>query len=190
MTQAIQVTTKKRKAIQDGIFYAELNKMLMKELCEEGYSGIEVRRAPSRVEVIISAAKTQEVLGMRGRRIRELTAVVQKRFGFQPGKIEVVLRSSIYIFLLRMFTFFAVQLYAEKVACRGLCAATQCESLRYKLLGGLAVRRACYGVLRFIMESQARGCEIIVSGKLRGQRAKSMKLVLFQKSFFSRLPLF
>jgi small subunit ribosomal protein S3e len=27
------------------------------------------------------------------------------------------------------------------------------------------------------MESQARGCEIIVSGKLRGQRAKAMKFV-------------
>lgn len=27
------------------------------------------------------------------------------------------------------------------------------------------------------MESQAQGCEIIVSGKLRGQRAKSMKFV-------------
>lgn len=45
------------------------------------------------------------------------------------------------------------------------------------MVGGLAVRRACYGVLRFIMESEARGCEIIVSGKLRGQRAKSMKFV-------------
>ncbi len=27
--------------------------------------------------------------------------------------------------------------------------------MRYKLLGGLAVRRACYGVLRFVMESGA-----------------------------------
>ncbi len=35
--------------------------------------------------------------------------------------------------------------------------------------------RACYGVLRFIMESGAKGCEVIVSGKLRAQRAKSMK---------------
>jgi small subunit ribosomal protein S3e len=33
------------------------------------------------------------------------------------------------------------------------------------------------GVLRFIMESGARGCEIVVSGKLRGQRAKAMKFV-------------
>ncbi|KAF8392842.1 hypothetical protein HHK36_021081 [Tetracentron sinense] len=38
-----------------------------------------------------------------------------------------------------------------------------------------AKQRACYGVLRFIMESGAKGCEVIVSGKLRAQRAKSMK---------------
>merc|ERR1712083_952617 len=78
----------------------------------------------------------------------------QKRFGFAEGSVE---------------------LYAEKVAQRGLCAIAQAESLRYKLVGGLAVRRACYGVLRFIMESGAKGCEVVVSGKLRGQRAKSMK---------------
>uniref|UniRef100_A0A2K6QUM3 40S ribosomal protein S3 n=1 Tax=Rhinopithecus roxellana TaxID=61622 RepID=A0A2K6QUM3_RHIRO len=60
-----------------------------------------------------------------------------------------------------------VELYAEKVA----------ESLPYKLLGGLAVRRACYSVLRYLMESWTKGCEVVVSGKLRGQRAKSMKFV-------------
>lgn len=57
------------------------------------------------------------------------------------------------------------QLYAEKVANRGLSATAQCESLRFKLLGGLAVRRACYGVVRFIIENGAKGCEVIVSGK-------------------------
>uniref|UniRef100_A0A914GW17 40S ribosomal protein S3 n=1 Tax=Globodera rostochiensis TaxID=31243 RepID=A0A914GW17_GLORO len=151
-----QAITKKRKAVQDGIFKAELNNFLMKELAEDGYSGVEVRRAPSRTEVIIMATRTQSVLGERGKRIRELTALVQKRFGYSAGQIE---------------------LYAEKVSSRGLCAVAQCESLRYKLVGGLAVRRACYGVLRFIMESGARGCEIVVSGKLRGQRAKAMKFV-------------
>lgn len=55
-----------------------------------------------------------------------------------------------------------IQLYAEKVSNRGLCAVAQCESLRYKLVGGLAVRRACYGVLRFIMESNAQGCEVFL----------------------------
>lgn len=68
-----------------------------------------------------------------------------------------------------------MELFAEKVASRGLCAQAQAESLKYKLLGGLAVRRACYGVLRFVMEQGAKGAEVIVSGKLRAQRAKSMK---------------
>lgn len=61
------------------------------------------------------------------------------------------------------------------MANRGLNAQTQAESLKYKLLGGLAVRRACYGVLRFVMESGAKGAEVTVSGKVRGQRAKSQK---------------
>lgn len=42
---------------------------------------------------------------------------------------------------LTSFSFFFLKLYAEKVATRGLCAIAQAESLRYKLLGGLAVRR-------------------------------------------------
>merc|ERR1712004_619158 len=118
--------------------------------------GVEVRVTPTRTEIIIMATRTQNVLGEKGRRIRELTSVVQKRFNFPEGTVE---------------------LYAEKVATRGLCAIAQAESLRYKLIGGLAVRRACYGVLRFIMESGAKGCEVVVSGKLRGQRAKAMKFV-------------
>merc|ERR1711985_115726 len=151
---ASQNASKKRKFVADGVFYAELNELLIRELAEDGYSGVEVRQTPAGHEIIIRATRTQNVLGEKGRRIRELTAVVQKRFGFPAGSVE---------------------LYAEKVLNRGLCAVAQCESLRYKLLGGLAVRRACYGVLRFIMESGALGCEVIVSGKLRAQRAKSMK---------------
>ena len=152
---AAQVS-KKRKFIADGVFKAELNEFLTRELAEDGYSGVEVRVTPVKTEIIIMATRTQNVLGEKGRRIRELTSVVQKRFSFPENTVE---------------------LYAEKVATRGLCAIAQAESLRYKLIGGLAVRRACYGVLRFIMESGAKGCEVVVSGKLRGQRAKAMKFV-------------
>lgn len=56
-----------------------------------------------------------------------------------------------------------------------MCAIAQAESLKYKLLGGLAVRRACYGVVRYIMENGAKGVQVIISGKLGGQRAKAMK---------------
>merc|ERR1712129_106365 len=94
--------------------------------------------------------------GEKGQRIRELTSVVQKRFDFDEK---------------------AVELYAERVQNRGLCAQAQAESLKFKLLGGLAVRRACYGVVRFVMEAEAKGVECVVAGKIRGARAKSMKFV-------------
>merc|ERR1712086_400500 len=154
LAMASQNVSKKRKFVADGVFFAELSELLTRELAEDGYSGVEVRVTPMKTEIIIRATRTQSVLGEKGRRIRELTSVVQKRFSFREGCVE---------------------LYAEKVANRGLCAVAQAESLRYKLLGAVPVRRACYGVLRFIMEQGAKGCEVIVSGKLRAQRAKAMK---------------
>jgi len=97
-----------------------LNGNSTRELAEEGYSGCEVRVTHARTEIIIRATHTQEVLGEKGRRIRELKALVEKRFKFPEGTLE---------------------LYAEKVQFRGLSAVAQAESLRYKLLGGLAMRR-------------------------------------------------
>ena len=93
-------------------------------------------------------------MGEKGRRVKELTAVLQKRFDLNEKEVDI---------------------FCEKMVNRGLSAVAQAESLRYKLLGGVAVRKACYGVLIFILESGAKGAEVIVSGKLRGQRSKSMK---------------
>jgi hypothetical protein len=42
-TMAAQVS-KKRKFVADGVFKAELNEFLTRELAEDGYSGVEVRR--------------------------------------------------------------------------------------------------------------------------------------------------
>jgi small subunit ribosomal protein S3e len=94
-------TSKKRKFVADGVFFAELNELLTRELAEDGYSDVEVRVTPMRTEIIIRATRTQNVLGEKGRRIRELTSVVQKWFQFPEGTVE---------------------LYAERVNNRGLCA--------------------------------------------------------------------
>ena len=146
--------SKKRRFVADGVMFAEVNEFLARELTDAGYAGVEIRTAPMRTEIIIKAARTPEVLGDKGRRIRELNALIQKRFGFADGQVE---------------------LYAERVANRGLSAQAQADNLKYKLLGGLAVRRACYGIIKAVAESGAKGCEIVVAGKLRGQRAKAMK---------------
>ena len=150
--------------VADGVFFAELNELLTRELAEDGYSGVEVRVTPMRTEIIIRATRTQNVLGRvsrllgrigflgfsclmrlgfageKGRRIRELTSVVQKRFQFPEGTVE---------------------LYAEKVNNRGLCAIAQAESLRYKLLGGLAVRRYARFILEVFFVSFADGFHVM-----------------------------
>ncbi|KAG0024473.1 40S ribosomal protein S3 [Entomortierella chlamydospora] len=105
----------------------------------------------SGVEVRVTPARTEIII-----RATQTQEILGKRFKFPENTVE---------------------LYAEKVSFRGLCAIAQCESLKYKLLNGVAVRRACYGVVRYIMESGAKGCEVVVSGKLRGARAKAMKFV-------------
>ena len=49
--------------VADGVFFAELNEVLTRELAEDGYSGVEVRVTPMRTEIIIRATRTQAVLG-------------------------------------------------------------------------------------------------------------------------------
>jgi small subunit ribosomal protein S3e len=53
--------------------------LFARELAEDGYAGVEVRVTPLRTEIIIKATRTQDVLGEKGKRIRELTSVIQKR---------------------------------------------------------------------------------------------------------------
>jgi len=153
----------KKRTVANGIFYAELNDSLRAELEHDvseasfaiGYAGVEVRRSAMRIEIIIRATRTQPVVGEKGQRIRELQLQIKNRLGFGDSP--------------------TVELFAERETERALCSLAQVEAVKYKLLEGTAVRRACYRALRFIMESKAGGCEIVVSGKLRGQRAKAMK---------------
>ena len=49
--------------VADGVFFAELNEVLTRELAEDGYPGVEVRVTPMRTEIIIRANRTQYVLG-------------------------------------------------------------------------------------------------------------------------------
>lgn len=97
---------KKRKVVLDGLFYAELNAFLEAELGSCGYSGCEVRRTPVRTEIIIKATKSQEVLGEKGRRIRELTQLVQRRFHLPENGVSMfverfVISSIVFVHLIQ-----------------------------------------------------------------------------------------
>jgi len=100
------------------------------------YSGVEVQLTLTRTEIINLATRMQNVLAEEGRLIQELTAVVQKRFDFPEGNVE---------------------LYAEKVATRGLCAIIQAESLLQTPRKPCCVEGLLWcGVLWSIMENRAK----------------------------------
>jgi len=145
---------KKRKFVAQGVLFAELNEFLRRELVEEGFAGVEIRVVPKKTEILIKATKPTMLLGDKGCRIRQIASVIEKRFGFKENALE---------------------LYAERVPFKGLSAIAQAEALKFKLIQGLPVRRAAYSIMRNVMEQGARGVEVIVSGKLRQQRAQAMK---------------
>jgi len=149
-----RLINKKKKFVQDGLFRAELRGFLAKTLAQEGFAGIDVLATNTQVNVNVYATRTDEVVGENSYRIRELSSLIRKRFNYSKDSLE---------------------LYAKKVLNRGLSASVQAESLRYKLLNAFPVRMAANGVVRFVMRSGAKGVEVAVSGKLRAQRAKTMK---------------
>ena len=146
--------SRKQKFVADGVFYAELNELLQRELAADGYSGVEVRKNGKKFQIVIRATRTTGIIGDKGRRIHELTNLLIARFGFNKDNLE---------------------LYVERVLLRGLCPVSQAESIKFKIAEGVAVRKAVTSVMRLIEESGAKGCEITISGKLRGQRAQCMK---------------
>lgn len=146
--------SKKRKFVADGVFYAELNEFLTRLLGPHGYTGVEVKRTPTKTEIVIRATRAENILGEKGQRIREITGLVVSRWNLPADSVDI---------------------YAENVRNRALSAIAQAEAIHYKLSKGLAVRQACYGVIRNVMENNAKGIEIVISGKLRAARAKAMK---------------
>merc|ERR1711934_626636 len=94
-----------------------------------------------------------------GRRVREIKSLIEKRYNFNDddNKVELTLRPLDYD--------------------RALCAAANVENLKYKLVSGNPCRMAVNNIMGGVMRRNAVGCEIIVSGKVRGQRAKAMKYV-------------
>lgn len=143
----------KRAVIRDGVHYAEIFEFLKRELAEEGFAGVESRVTTQRTEMTIKVTKSREVLGEKNERVREICACLAQRFSYPEGKLHI---------------------FVDRVEPRGLSAMAQVESLRFKLLANLQVRRAATNIIRFVMESGAKGCEVTVGGKIKGQRAKSV----------------
>ena len=149
-----------KKFVADGVFKAEVNQLLQKSLADFGYSGLEVNFTKNFTEVRVLVSKFDELMDptkQSGIKIKELQGLVEQRFNLTNNPD------------------FTLKLTAKKVNHRGVNAQEQCEVMKKKLLLGLPVRSAALSVIKQMRLKEAKGCEIIVSGKLRQQRAKSVK---------------
>ncbi len=141
-----------RKFVAENVRRVLLKEYLMKEVSRAGFGGLDVQRTPMGTRIILSTERPGLVIGRRGQTIKNLTTVIEDRFGFENPQIEV-----------------------EEVKDVSLNAQIMAEKLAFSLERGWHFRRAGHATLRRVMDAGARGCYIIVAGKLSGQRHRTEK---------------
>ncbi len=141
-----------RKIVAEYVRRVLLKEYLMKEVSRAGFGGLDVQRTPMGTRVILTTERPGLVIGRRGQTIKTLTQVIEEQFGFENPQIEV-----------------------QEVENASLNAQIMAEKLAFSLERGWHFRRAGHSTVRRIMDAGARGCYIIVAGKLSGQRHRTEK---------------
>jgi small subunit ribosomal protein S3 len=141
-----------RKFVAENVRRVLLKEYLKKEVSRAGFGGLDVQRTPMGTRVVLTTERPGLVIGRRGQTIKNLTQVIEERFGFENPQIEV-----------------------QEVANASLNAQIMAEKLAFSLERGWHFRRAGHSTVRRIMDSGARGCHIIIAGKLTGQRHRTEK---------------
>ena len=142
-----------RKFVAENVRRVLLKEYLMKEVSRAGFGGLDVQRTPMGTRVLLTTERPGLVIGRRGQTIKNLTTVIEERFGFENPQIEV-----------------------QEVKEPSLNAQIMAEKLAFSLERGWHFRRAGHSTVRRIMDiGKARGCHIILAGKLTGQRHRTEK---------------
>lgn len=130
----------------------EIDEFLCKKLEKAGYGGVDISKTPLGTHVVIYAMRPGLVIGRSGETIRELAKILEEQFKLSNPQISV---SEIEVPELNPY------IVASRIA-----AALQ---------RGVHFRRVGFWALNQVMEAGALGVEIIISGKLRTERARYEK---------------
>jgi small subunit ribosomal protein S3 len=138
--------------IEDSVKKAEIDEFLRNEFERAGYGGVSITKTPLGTHLVVYTMRPGLVIGRGGETIRELAVILEEKFQLPSPQISV---AEIEI----------PELNAHVVASRIASA----------LKRGVHYRRAGFWGLNQIMEAGALGAEIIISGKLRTDRARYEK---------------
>ena len=149
-----------KRFITESIKRTEIDEFLQKKLERAGYGGVNLSKTPLGTHVVIYAMRPGLVIGRGGETIKELATSLEGTFKVTNPQISV---SEIEV----------PEFNAYVVAARVASA----------LQRGVHFRRAGFWALNQVMDAGALGAEIVISGKLRTERARFEK---FRAGYFPR----
>jgi small subunit ribosomal protein S3 len=149
-----------RLFIKRGLKRVELETYLMQELSSAGYGGIDLRRTPTGTRVALYVEKPGMAIGRRGKSIKQLTEELEKKFGLENPQIEVV-----------------------EIPKPELCGPIMAKRVALALERGISARRVGHSMVRRIMEAGARGVEVVITGRIAGERSRRER---FYRGYISK----
>ena len=144
--------TSERKFIEESVKRVLLKEYLKSKTERSGFGGLDIQRTPMGTRVTLIAERPGMVIGRKGETIKELTEYVETKFHFDNPQIEV-----------------------KEVSNPNLNPHIMAQKLANALERGWHFRRAGHSTVRRIMSAGAKGCQVIISGKLTGQRHRTEK---------------
>jgi small subunit ribosomal protein S3 len=142
-----------RKFIRENAKRSLIKKFLVKEIEGAGFGGMNIQRTPIGTRVNILVERPGMVIGKGGVKIKELTDSIRTKFNVDNPQIEI----------------------QEAGSSASLNAQIMAEKLAEALERGWHFRRAGHSTVRRIMQSGAKGCQVILAGKLTGERHRTEK---------------
>jgi len=140
--------------VEEGIKKVRMNEYFRTELERAGYGGMDIKRTPMGTQITVKVEKPGMIIGKDGRRIKKLTDDVVRKQELDNPQIDV-----------------------QPIGVPELNAQLMANRLAKLIERGWHFRRAGRSTLQRIMDRGALGCEIIMSGKLKGPRGRMEKMV-------------
>jgi len=141
-----------RRLVRENVRRVLLKEFLMRETERAGFGGAEIQRTPMGTRVVLYCERPGLVIGRKGGAIKDLTTAIEHDFKFDNPQVEV-----------------------QEIKNPALNAQIMAKKLAIALERGWQYRRAGHSTVRRIMDAGARGCQVIIAGKLTGERHRTEK---------------
>ena len=145
--------TGERNFIRENTNRILIKEFLIKKIEGAGFGGMNIQRTPMGTRINILVERPGMVIGKSGIKIKELTNSIKENFKVDNPQIEI----------------------EEAGSKASLNAQIMAEKLAEALERGWHFRRAGHSTVRRIMDAGAKGCQVIIAGKLTGARHRTEK---------------